>query len=291
MLKIDYHFGPSEDVCRFSRWEYPYRESNPPLHTHTFHEIFWVEQGEGRHLINGKWRPLPPGMLIMIRPEDIHGFSSITDNDPVCFCNFAFKSELWHKLKSEHYARREAWFDIEEIEPREFQLSVAQIERLRLMAYDLESGSCDTLTSEAFLISVISLLSNSLHPRQNMPDWMEFACRHIAERSHFLGGTAEFARLAGRSAEHVAREVKRVLKKTPTDIVNEARMNYASQQLSTTMLSIVDIAAECGIENLGHFYKIFRRRFGVSPSRYRKHAYIAKHLYTADPANGRRNRS
>ncbi|MDR1283153.1 MAG: helix-turn-helix transcriptional regulator [Opitutaceae bacterium] len=173
------------------------------------------------------------------------------------------------------------WFAEPDHRKREFALDAAQVERLRAIAHDLEAGVRDALSAEAFLLGVMALLVNAQHSRQALPEWLAVACKRIQKPEHFRGGTAELARLAGRSPEHVAREMNRLLKKTPTDVVNEARMTYAAHELNTTSREIIDIAADCGLENLGHFYKIFRRRFGVTPHRYRKHAYATPELRLA----------
>jgi hypothetical protein len=46
------------------------------------------------------------------------------------------------------------------------------------------------------------------------------ARQKIAEPEHFAGGTPALARLAGRSASHVARATVRWWQLTPTEIVN-----------------------------------------------------------------------
>ena len=38
------------------------------LHCHDYAEIFWVENGSGYHIINGRRIPLKPGNVVMIRP-------------------------------------------------------------------------------------------------------------------------------------------------------------------------------------------------------------------------------
>ena len=82
-------------------------------------------------------------------------------------------------------------------------------------------------------------------------------------------GVRALFELAGRTPEHVARTLKKHTGKTPTDLVNEARMAYASGQLQTTTREILDIAMESGFSSLSHFYALFRRTFGLSPHRYR----------------------
>lgn len=287
--RLDYSFRFPGDVCRFSQWRYPKININRSIHTHAFHEIFWVEDGEGLHVINGESRRLYTGLLILVRREDVHGFSAARKDGFLRFANFPFACELWTRLcrkipeirggfrHSDHL-----WFEEKDHRKREFSLDAAQLERLRAMSYDLETGARDALSAEAFLLGVISLLMNADRPRDALPDWLARACKLIQKPAHFIGGTAELSRLAGRSPEHVAREIKRLLKKTPTDVVNEARLTHAAHELCTTSREIIDIAADCGLENLGHFYKIFRRRFGVTPHRYRKQGHITPDLRVAD---------
>jgi AraC family cel operon transcriptional repressor len=92
----------------------------------------------------------------------------------------------------------------------------------------------------------------------------------IHEPRYFVLGTKGFTMLANRSKEHVARELKRCLGITPTEIVNQARMCYATEKLRSTDLPILDIALDCGFESLSHFYKIFRTVHGVTPRQYRR---------------------
>ncbi len=87
---------------------------------------------------------------------------------------------------------------------------------------------------------------------------------------HFQLGTNGLAELAGKSPEHVARAARRYLNTTPTAIVNEARMTYAAERLTSSSDDILDLCADCGFENLSHFYALFRQRWGVPPKRYRQ---------------------
>jgi AraC family cel operon transcriptional repressor len=87
---------------------------------------------------------------------------------------------------------------------------------------------------------------------------------------HFVLGTRGLARLAGRSPEHLTRELRARLGITATDAVNEARLEHAAVQLRATTRKIVDISLECGFQGLGHFYRTFRKQFGATPSVYRE---------------------
>ena len=47
------------------------------MHTHDYAETFWVESGTGIHHVNGYRMKLQRGDLVMMRPEDVHTFTSV----------------------------------------------------------------------------------------------------------------------------------------------------------------------------------------------------------------------
>jgi AraC family cel operon transcriptional repressor len=103
-----------------------------------------------------------------------------------------------------------------------------------------------------------------------MPDWLLRACREIARPDQFAEGAGRFVRLAGRSREHVARSMQQYLGISPTRFVNRVRMHHAARQLEMSNRGIVEIAGECGLENLGHFHALFRAEFGMTPRDWRQ---------------------
>ena len=46
-------------------------------------------------------------------------------------------------------------------------------------------------------------------------------------------------------------------------------MQYAAMALGSSDQSISGVALDCGIENMSHFYKLFRAHYGVTPRAYR----------------------
>jgi AraC family transcriptional regulator, dual regulator of chb operon len=267
---------PSDQACTYAHWLYSQPNEAPPLHDHTFYELFWVVEGVGRHLINGEECPLEAGTLVLVRPTDAHGFTNLHGQPPLRFINMAFRPALWSSLKRRHPQLRGRWFDEPSHHAREHRLDRIRLERLRHLSADLDADQRDELTTEAFILSLLALLGRFTKQQEQggPPAWLAEARRRMQEPRYFAGGTRAFARLAGCSPEHLAREVKRRYQLTPTDIVNEARLTHAASRLASSNLSILEIIAECGFENLGHFYKIFQVRYGTTPSRYRRQAEL-----------------
>ncbi len=271
MPRLTLDYLPPDAFCDPVVWRYGARSLAEP-HSHTFHEVLWIEAGEGLHAINGQVRPMSPGYLALIRPDDTHTFSAREGAEEMRLCNVPFRPGLWRRLRRAHLAGRPAFFDEPDIERREHQLGPVELERVRALASDLFGGATDAFSTTAFLAALLAFLGNRERRRRasgETPGWLRDAHEAVQRFPRFVGGVPAFVRLSGRSPEHVARECRRHLGRAPREIVNEARLAHATTRLRTSTDPIVEIAHESGFENLGHFYALFRRRHGLPPRRYR----------------------
>jgi AraC-like DNA-binding protein/effector-binding domain-containing protein len=94
---------------------------------------------------------------------------------------------------------------------------------------------------------------------------------------HNLGKNVALADLAantGQSLFHAHRTLRVALGETPKQFTLRLRIDHAAAALVNSWASILDIALECGFESHEAFCRAFRRRFGLSPSAYRKRGLI-----------------
>jgi AraC-like DNA-binding protein/effector-binding domain-containing protein len=85
---------------------------------------------------------------------------------------------------------------------------------------------------------------------------------------------AEWAAHTEQSLFHAHRTLRGVLGETPKQFTLRLRVDHAAAILVNSQASIQDIALECGFESHETFCRAFRRRFGMSPSAYRKRGLI-----------------
>jgi len=78
----------------------------------------------------------------------------------------------------------------------------------------------------------------------------------------------DFASAMALSRSQLHRKLKALINSSGTDFINTIRMNYAIELLQKKAGTISEIAYDAGFNNPNYFSKIFRRKFGVSPSEY-----------------------
>jgi AraC family transcriptional regulator, dual regulator of chb operon len=241
-----------------------------PYHGHDFAEIFWIDAGHGIHTINDASLLLQPGSLVLMRPTDCHGIHP-TSQEGLKLTNIAFPRETLDFLHSRYFPRQRWAFSLSEKLPAVQQVESSQLRRFNRWADELSQSPRERLYVERFLLNLLTELSLNQTDASldDAPDWLVMACQAVQNPHHFSKGVEEFLHLCGRSREHVARTVRHHLGMTPTDYVNRVRMAYAKRQLEMGDQSILNIALDCGIENLSHFYSLFRSRTGTTPRKYR----------------------
>lgn len=79
----------------------------------------------------------------------------------------------------------------------------------------------------------------------------------------------EFAQIANRSLSKFKQDFRKHYNTTPGKWLLNRRLDYAKQLITTTSYNISKIVYDCGFENLAHFSRVFKDKFGKSPSQYR----------------------
>ena len=106
------------------------------------------------------------------------------------------------------------------------------------------------------------------HPRPSLEEVMQ-------ENFAFNLSLAEYAKLACTSVPTFKREFKKVFKESPGRWALKKRLNQAAEFLANSNLSVSEITMECGFENQTHFSRVFRKKYGESPSQYRQKMHSA----------------
>ncbi|MBE7637123.1 helix-turn-helix domain-containing protein [Sneathiella sp. P13V-1] len=80
----------------------------------------------------------------------------------------------------------------------------------------------------------------------------------------------DLAKIAGMSRASFAKKFSDEVGRTPIEYLRDWRLLKARRLLHSSSLSIDEIAEQCGYESLPSFSKLFKNRFEMGPSTYRK---------------------
>ena len=101
---------------------------------------------------------------------------------------------------------------------------------------------------------------------QSALDFME---RHYLDNPPL----ATLAKQAGWCAEHFQRRFRRALGVTPFAFMERQRLEEAVHLLTETSMTVKEVAWQVRFSSPFYFARVFTRRFGVSPTRFRRQAF------------------
>jgi len=129
-------------------------------------------------------------------------------------------------------------------------LKIKLIEFLHLIA----------LTQQNFDLPTLLLSNDTVHPKRNI-------VRLLEKEETFQLTVKDLAHLSGRSLSTFTRDFKATYKKPPGRWLQERRLAHAHKLLIEDDLSVTDVAILVGYENISHFIKAFKAKYGVTPKK------------------------
>jgi len=105
--------------------------------------------------------------------------------------------------------------------------------------------------------------ANSLMHISKVPLW------EVMEANYMFNLTiGQFARMAHRSESSFKKEFTAYYKTSPGKWLTQKRLEHAKSLLETTKNTVSEVAFNSGFENLSHFSRIFKQRYGIAPLHY-----------------------
>jgi AraC-like DNA-binding protein/mannose-6-phosphate isomerase-like protein (cupin superfamily) len=244
------------------------------FHTHKdFYEVFYVLAGRGEHRTSLGTQPVQAGDLVLVRPSDFHYVVGLPGSGLECV-NVAFPSEVW-----------EGMLDVAEVTsagnwlksplpvlvrlPVDAANRAGPIFRDAVEHYSLAPDRLDLLR---LVLDVLELLRGPAEVGQGSlrPSWLVRACAAMSREDNLQNGVPRLVELAGVSHGHLCHAMRNYYATTPTALVSELRLRHAETLISTTSLSLTEIATRCGFASLSYFSKVFRSAQGASPREFRR---------------------
>lgn len=254
-----------------------------PLHWHEEMEIVYVYSGIARYIVDFKEYIVKKGDILIIPPCALHSFEQVKDEEfiartiifgqkmlnsnlvdvcstryimpifnnetclPVMLENDKHKKEISNILEQvieEHINRRIA-----------FELRI-KIKLLEFILFFYENDLCSKAEND----------SSSARTSMQIRTITNYIEDYYGEKILL----SDLAKSANMSVYHMAHIFKKATGKTPNEYINDYRLAMATDKLLHEDIPILEIAMECGYNNISYFNRIFKERFNITPKEYRK---------------------
>jgi AraC family cel operon transcriptional repressor len=245
-------------------------------HYHDYYEIFLVDQGSAEHRVNGQNQPISTGFFCFIRPGDVHYYTAMSDNfriiniivpEPIIKALFAFLGDAYKKDRL-----------LDSPVPPAVSLNFNEMTDLirELEKVILYKKIMHDSFEAVYRITIFNIMTgffpiNRLDRNSGqIPQWLRWLSLEMLKKENFKKGLPVLYKLSGKSQEHLARSCKKHLNKTPSQLVNDIRLEYSAKLLTSSNIPIIDISADCGFESLSYFYRRFKEHYRFPPREFRK---------------------
>ncbi len=244
-------------------------------HCHSCFELFYVEGGECRFLIDDHIFDMHAGDFILVPPMALHYTRYIFGECRRAVILFREKDileEVWEGLRSADKSFREAGIFQG---PEAYRGQVAGCIK-QMIAEEKLSDAHSALIRKICLNGLLLLCARVCRFLSELPADIHTTDRQILQASYFISAhymnpiTAhDIARAAGFSANHLSRKFLQVTGIGLHEYLVFVRLHHAAMELVTTDDSITVIALRNGFSSSNYFKDAFKRKYGVTPRQYR----------------------
>jgi AraC-like DNA-binding protein len=278
------HLGGCVDVEVYHWAEMADTVVNPP-HRHTYFEVCWVEDGHGVFVVDGRSRPIGPGSLLFARPGVRHQI--ISNQAPgIRLAWVAFGLRLPGNAGGDGlnglfaaFARGQSMATDADGRVAALWSALRRVAGSAPLPGDVEAAGG---VAAALLIALAQAGSGPLQPLPQAPDGgagaVRQALRYVQDNADRAVRVDEMARHVHLSPRQLTRLFDVHVGQSPAAYVAHARLDRAVALLLRTDLPVKQVSAEAGFGDVAQFTRVFSRRYGAPPARFRRDAELGPAL-------------
>jgi len=239
-----------------------------PAHFHDEVEVIFVLRGMGRACCNGIYYDQPAGSILFVAPRVIHSFDNRSE-DFYAVCVFVNLKRINGLVSYSEDLRPEnpVWVDPNMSHPA---FGIAQS---ILNIQETFNDQSVLLLTGGLLNEVLKLYRFEKTTGQNgsLERVLNFCQEHFREGLSIKMAASELSLSEGYISHLFAYRIHQSF----PDYVNALRLNEAIHLMRQEGRSLSDISASCGFSSIRTFNRSFLKKYGITPSQYRKNVKLS----------------
>ena len=246
--------------------------SNNQYHCHEFIEIFYVISGTAKQRLNNSTIEISTGDLFLLRPSDQHSFTS--NDSSFIHRDFLITPQEFENICCSH---DKTFYDLILKNPSSPHIYLKQSHLSELESWfnriNIISNPNIKNTMYSFLLSSIlgHIFNNNFTDLHTEPSiWINKLISQLNSPYNFATPLDTLLEEIPYSRPYICRIFKQYTGTTPVKYFNDVRLSQAYLLIKSSATSITKIAESLGFYHRSFFYKIFKEKYGISPSEVKK---------------------
>ena len=243
-------------------------------------EIIYIKKGNGTITVDFTQHTVSAGDIALILPGQLHSIGQF-ESESMEYENIIFQLNMLMTVQGDICT--EKFF-----QPLlQRQIGIPNHYTPNSPVYPVLSGCLDTMDNICrdfaagyefaikgqlftFFYALVSSVSAPLPRHQNksldrLKDILKYVETNYADKI----SVADAADICGFSQSHFMKFFKNNMDVSFTDYLNDYRLTMAARLLVSSSDTIVNVAAETGFDNLSYFNRLFKRKYGCTPTIFR----------------------
>lgn len=255
--------------------------SSVPIHWHSEMEIIVIKKGHGLVYVDLTPIDVSYGDIIFVLPGQLHSIHQ-KNNDEMEYENIIFKTELLMSQSMD--LCNTAFFQPVFDGTAPFPTSITKLDSCYheiINCINLIDSLCDQksfgyqISLKGHLYQMFYLIISSAqnkhplsHNKKNL-EKLKLILSYIQEHYASPITIDEIADACHYSSSHFMKFFKENMGISFVQYLNDYRLNLAADMLRGNTDSVLEIALRTGFDNLSYFTRMFKKKYGLTPGKYR----------------------
>ena len=245
---------------------------NPVInHKHNFIEFLIIVSGNCNHNLNSVQQTLNIGDALMIVPTDCHQLVEPHSQD-FLHRDIIISLDYFKKI-CDYFSDNLYQTIINKQIPLVAHLSTENISQIEKYINNMKFASSDetyNLITNLLVTYLINIfLGQQLKSLLNYPQWIIDLLDRFQNPANLHYPLSEFIKNIPLNKSYICREFKKHIGITMTDYFNRQKITYAFSLLQNTDMSIAQICEIINLNNVSHFYELFKKTYNTTPNKIR----------------------
>lgn len=249
------------------------------LHWHDYCEVEFICSGRGDHYLNNVYHEISPGSVYMLTPMDFHSVNAKAGEELVLYHIQFGSSTLGSSLMQRISQDREQLGRGFSVQLTGHEADSIRTDFEQLLAEFDERNSDGVMMMRACLerlcIRILRMMESDAPSAPtpapvNENAAVKSAIQYVQYNFRSPITLNEMAKMVHLSCNYFGELFRTHMGVSFGEYLRSRRLECAHRLLADTELSISEIARESGFRTMSHFSETFRRRYGVTPTEFRR---------------------